>query len=209
MKRLAWLVVGGVVVSFAGLLVWRELDGAFENPPPEHPVAPAGLTDSTVTPAPVPTPSAPAAVVAPPPSARAVPTENPPPNPTEPSPPSAPPEFSDVDVVGSPFDSDDSAELRYAVDLLYGPDAGRADFIAAGEVFERCLKHNAAHPRCLRGLVAAQNAIAAGSVLSRDQALLAPPATTVSPGWKTPDRNIDPSPAVNNGVRAPLVNHPR
>ncbi len=66
------------------------------------------------------------------------------------------------EMMPSPFDGNDSPELRYAQVMLYGPDAGHASFLAAGEVYERCLRRNPANAWCLRGLVAAQNALATG-----------------------------------------------
>ncbi len=71
--------------------------------------------------------------------------------------------YGPIEVAESPFASPNSPELRYAVELLFAPDAGADTFRAAGETFERCLQQNPSNARCAAGLVAAQKALHTGS----------------------------------------------
>jgi len=68
-----------------------------------------------------------------------------------------------AEVMPSPFEGHDSAELQYAEAMLYAPDAGAPAFLAAGEVYERCLRSNPANQWCALGLVTAQRALETGA----------------------------------------------
>ncbi len=52
----------------------------------------------------------------------------------------------------SPFDSPDSKELQYAVQLLTGPGTGPEQWLRAGEVFRLCIDANRFNHLCRRGL---------------------------------------------------------
>jgi hypothetical protein len=67
---------------------------------------------------------------------------------TEPSPASAAP-------TPSPFDSAESDELKYAVQLVVGAETGPREWHKAAEVFQRCVDANRFNFLCQRGVKAA------------------------------------------------------
>lgn len=66
---------------------------------------------------------------------------------------------ADVAIEPSPFESGDSRELQYAVQLVNGPDTGPAQWNKAAEVFRRCFDENKFNFLCQRGLAAAYERI--------------------------------------------------
>lgn len=60
-----------------------------------------------------------------------------------------------LEMAPSPFDSADSKELQYAVQLVIGPETGPEQWHNAARVFQRCVDANPTNHLCRRGVFAA------------------------------------------------------
>ena len=103
-----------------------------------------------------------------------------------------------VEVAESPFLSESSAELDYAVQLVFRPDTGPDAWRNAAEVFELCLNQAPNNQRCYRGLIAAQSRLA-----GQDSGVTAMDLAAPIPREDAP-RQMLINPSVREGVARPI-----
>jgi hypothetical protein len=181
-----WLVLGGVLCAVLAAAIAYALLGE------EHPPATAGMPraqpGSKASDVQRPGEPAPRLEDSPTPEAAAEPDTSAPrpdgqpwrtvePSVTQDAPP--PP------LAESPFTTENSAEIDYAFQLVFGPDAGVDHARAAIDVFDRCLKVSPQNRRCYDGLVAAQQRLEPGWQPPAAPQPLAPPRVGPPPPPRT------------------------
>lgn len=188
-----WLLLGVALGAVLAAAIAFSLQGADTPEPP-----PAGAASGTPPRAPSPGPSrASAPDQAPPPGPSTAPAPAPtaaaPASPAAPATVPGPGDVPPPPLADNPFATEDSRELDYAFQLVFGPDAGAETARAAIDVFERCLSAQPDNRRCYDGLVAAQQRQSPDWKPPPPPVLLAPPVTGAAP----------PAPTVPGGPRVP------
>lgn len=198
MSKNGWLALGmvlGAVLAAALVFALRGGEPTLEGPAPA-----AAAQADMARPAPFvePVPPAEAQRAAEPapdgPGEPAAPATHAPVDPVEPGHPDEPP----PPMAESPFATENSREIDYAFELVFGPDAGVESAKVAAEVFQKCLEAFPDNHRCYQGVVAAQQ---------RQQPGWTPPAppTPIAPL----DLRASPAPSplrpVPLGEKRPLV----
>ncbi|MEW6430822.1 MAG: hypothetical protein AB1730_04880 [Myxococcota bacterium] len=157
MQKNTWLGLGVVLGAVLAAALMFALRGGEPTPVGDAPSGPARADGATSPPPPF-EPGAVPEVGRPEEAA-----------PDEPSEPGSPDPHQPVGVVeptrteepppplaDDPFTTENSRELDYAFQLVFGPDSSVDSAKAAAEVFEKCLKAAPENRRCYDGLVAAQ-----------------------------------------------------
>ncbi|MCC6334794.1 MAG: hypothetical protein IT380_12520 [Myxococcales bacterium] len=201
MSRWRWLGVGlGVLLAAVAVYALHDEEApppparsspAVPPPPPGTEQPPSALGDIARQAAPVGDPS---------------PTPGPAPDGAA-SAPGAPEELTapPPPMADSPFETEDSRELDYAFELVFGPDSGVDTAKAAVEVFQRCLEAAPKNRRCYDGLVAAQRRQLPGWTPP-------PPPEALAPRILSPSQPSSPLPATadpQKGAVKPRLAEPR
>ena len=99
-----------------------------------------------------------------------------------------------LEMAPSPFDSADSKELQYAVQLVIGPGTGPEQWLNAAKVFQRCVDQNPNNHLCRRGVYGAWER------LDSDGG----PATALTSGMEVQRLEPPPPAARKDGITSPI-----
>lgn len=201
MSKNGWLALGVVLGVVLALAVVFALRGGTPAPQSPEPVAGAGQADG----APRPPSTEPGPGLTPATETVAAPDE--------PGEPGSPLPHAPVGVVDptrtneppppladDPFSTENSREIDYAFQLVYGPDSGIESAKVAVDVFQKCLEASPSNRRCYDGLVAAQERQKPGWTPP-------PPIQPLAPNQAAGAR-LPPPPAVGSPAVTPVKPHP-
>lgn len=155
MSKNGWLALGVVLGAVLALALVFALRGGDPSPVAPEPVTAAHADAAPPPPSFEPLPPAPGpgeAAAPEEPGEPGAPLPHAPVGVVEPARPDEPP----PPLAADPFASEDSRELDYAFQLVYGPDSGIESAKVAVDVFQKCLEASPSNRRCYDGLVAAQ-----------------------------------------------------
>lgn len=202
MSKNGWLALGVVLGVVLALAVVFALRGPGPAPGTPEPVAAGGQADG----APRPPSAEPGATVVTPggeteaapaePGEPGAPLPHAPVGVVEPTHPNEPP----PPLAADPFATEDSREIDYAFQLVYGPDSGIESAKVAVDVFQKCLEASPSNRRCYDGLVAAQERQQPGWTPP-------PPIQPLAPNQAAGAR-LPPPPAVGSPAVTPVKPRP-